>query len=162
MLCFLGDWWGNFLSLPGRRPWICDLHVNVAGSVWRGKVFLKQRPLRRRHNLLKIWIAHLWSVYTNSDFQCWMRFSVSDVTKDRINPIFCEVLDATVASDIHSCKQTFYVFRYVFWQTWVCSTFGTENRGFEAPPGCKEACSLQYCRLWLKMLLSLWKINEKM
>jgi hypothetical protein len=33
----------------------------------------------------------LWSVYTNSDFQCRMQFSVSDATKDRINPMFCEV-----------------------------------------------------------------------
>jgi hypothetical protein len=31
---------------------------------------------------------------------------VSDATKDRINPIFCEVSDATVASDIRLCKQT--------------------------------------------------------
>jgi hypothetical protein len=33
---------------------------------------------------------------------------VSDATKDRINPIFCEVSDATVASDIRLCKQTIY------------------------------------------------------
>jgi hypothetical protein len=42
----------------------------------------------------------------NSDFQCRMQFSVLDATKDRINPIFCEVSDATVASDIRLCKQT--------------------------------------------------------
>jgi hypothetical protein len=35
-----------------------------------------------------------------------MQFSVPDATKDRINPIFCEVSDATVASDIRSCKHT--------------------------------------------------------
>jgi hypothetical protein len=43
----------------------------------------------------------------NSDFQCRMQFSVSDATKDRINPIICVVSHATVASDTEnhcSCK----------------------------------------------------------
>jgi hypothetical protein len=46
------------------------------------------------------------------DFPCRMRFSVSDAIfrvgcgKNRIDPIFCEVSDATVASGIRSCKQT--------------------------------------------------------